>query len=66
LLVLDWSKVECASDKTKSDVTPLSNHFDRGDELATELLVDAVSLFSCPEFLWISGHLLGSFVVCLE
>jgi hypothetical protein len=41
LLVHDWSKVDCASHSAKADVTQLSNHLDRGYELATALLVDA-------------------------
>lgn len=41
LLVHDWSKLDCASHKSKTDVAQLSNHLDRGYELATALLVDA-------------------------
>lgn len=43
LLVHDWSKLDCASHKSKTDVAQLSNHLDHGYELATALLVDAHS-----------------------
>lgn len=41
LLIHDWSKIDCASHRSKSDVTQLSHHLDHGYELATVLLVDA-------------------------